>query len=481
MTFCIRTGPSFGCWTRRDRLAREVLRILDDVLDRVDRRDRGLGLGERLEHLLGRPLADPVLDDRVELVGVLDPARVVAEPRLVDQVLAPDDPHHPLGDRLGARREPEPAPVLRAVGVARRGERRAIARAPLDDAELVVDQRLRAEHPEQRLVDREVDHLALALAAVLAPPEREHRREAAGQRRDPVAERERRQRRRLVRPAVDVREAGDRLGERPEAGQLAVRPGLAEPGRPHDHKPRVDLVQHVRARGSSAPASRAGSSRSGRPRPATSRFSSSWPSGSESLSVTQRLLRATSAHQSETPSFCQPIERRSSPRGCSTLITSAPKSPIIVAITGPANSVAQSTTLRPSSGRASIAHAGIRPSAERLVSAASASRARRSDSRRSGRRPGSRPSRRPRPPRTPPPRGVPAPTPRRRELRVGALHGLDLRRDRRRRAPGSRGCRERRRVGNAAPSMFVDVEVGTVERLAGGGRLVAATTTRERP
>src|SRR5205823_3710295 len=82
-----------------------------------------------------------------------------------------------------------------------------------------------------------------------------------------------------------------------------------------------------------------------------SRFRISAPRGSDSVSVTQRLLRPTSAHQSETPSFSQPIERRPSPRGCSTLTTSAPKSPIIVAITGPAKSVAQSTTRSPSRGR----------------------------------------------------------------------------------------------------------------------------------
>ena len=91
---------------------------------------------------------------------MLDPAGVVAEPGLLDQVLPPHDLHHPLGDRLRARGEPEPAPVLRLVGVARGGERRGVARALLDDSELVVDERLRAEDPEQRLVDREVDHLA---------------------------------------------------------------------------------------------------------------------------------------------------------------------------------------------------------------------------------------------------------------------------------------------------------------------------------
>ena len=110
----------------------------------------------------------------VELVSVLDPARVVAKPGLLDQVLPADDLHHPLGDRLGARGEPEPATVLRLVGVARGGERCGVARSLLDDPELVVDEGLGAEDPEERLVDREVDHLAAPRAAVLAPPEGEH-------------------------------------------------------------------------------------------------------------------------------------------------------------------------------------------------------------------------------------------------------------------------------------------------------------------
>src|SRR5207245_2667571 len=75
-----------------DRLAREVLRILDDVLDRVDRGDRGLAVGKRLQHLFRRALPDPTLDDLVQLVDVLDPAHVVGEPRLLDQIRAPDDP-----------------------------------------------------------------------------------------------------------------------------------------------------------------------------------------------------------------------------------------------------------------------------------------------------------------------------------------------------------------------------------------------------
>ena len=65
------------------------------------------------------------------------------EPRLVDQLGAADKTHHPLGDRLCARRDAEPAAVGGHIGVARRVVDRAVAGSLLDDPKLVVDGRLR--------------------------------------------------------------------------------------------------------------------------------------------------------------------------------------------------------------------------------------------------------------------------------------------------------------------------------------------------
>ncbi len=78
---------------------------------------------------------------------------------------------------------------------------------------------------------------------------------------------------------------------------------------------------------------------------------SSCPSAVERLRVTVRLFRPTTFHQSGTPSFECPCVRIGSPFGCSILITSAPKSPRNVAMSGPAKSVATSRTRTPSSGR----------------------------------------------------------------------------------------------------------------------------------
>ena len=64
--------------------------------------------------------ANPRGDRLVELVLMLEPAGVIGEPGLVDELGPSDEPHDALGDRLRAARQPEPAPVAGLVGVARR-------------------------------------------------------------------------------------------------------------------------------------------------------------------------------------------------------------------------------------------------------------------------------------------------------------------------------------------------------------------------
>ncbi len=84
---------------------------------------------------------------------------------------------------------------------------------------------------------------------------------------------------------------------------------------------------------------------------AVSRRTIAAPSGRERSTATSRLLRESVFHQSPTPSFAGPWPRAGSGRrGCSSLITSAPKSPSSIPLTGPAKRVAASITRRPSSG-----------------------------------------------------------------------------------------------------------------------------------
>jgi len=105
--------------------------------------------------------------------------------------------------------------------------------------------RFRAQHREDRLEQREVDHLP-GTAAQLHLAQRRHHRERTLDAGDHVGQRERRQHRLAVGEAVAVGEAGHRLDQGAEAGAVAVRAGLAEAGDAHHDERGVGLEQHLR-------------------------------------------------------------------------------------------------------------------------------------------------------------------------------------------------------------------------------------------
>ena len=210
--------------------------------DVEDGRDGRPGLGELVDHVLGVALGDPRADGRVELVLVLDPPGVACEPRLVDDVAPPHQAHGPLRGGLAGARQAEPDSVPALVQVAGRGERRPVAGAALDQAELVIDGALRSEHAEEGFVDRQVDLLA-DTPALVAPVQGGHDREGGGHGGHAVGQGERRQGGRAVGVAVDVGEARHRLGQGAEPGPVAIGPGLAEAGDPGHHQPGVALMQ----------------------------------------------------------------------------------------------------------------------------------------------------------------------------------------------------------------------------------------------
>jgi hypothetical protein len=83
-------------------------------------------------------LADPVLEDLVERVDVLQPALIVQESGVLDQLRTLDRLEHAFGDGLGARRYRDRPSVAGLVDVSRRRGGRAVARPSLDLVELVV-------------------------------------------------------------------------------------------------------------------------------------------------------------------------------------------------------------------------------------------------------------------------------------------------------------------------------------------------------
>ena len=76
-----------------------------------------------------------------------------------------------------------------------------------------------------------------------------------------------------------------------------------------------------------------------------------WASGRFKSRATERLLRDCTCHQTEVPSFKSRHLRSGSPApGVSILMTSAPKSPNVLAANGPAINCPSSSTFKPASG-----------------------------------------------------------------------------------------------------------------------------------
>jgi hypothetical protein len=115
-----------------------------------------------------------------------------------------------------------------------------------DDAQLVVDRRPGAEDAQQRLEQRQVDHLPGPAPGVTVV-QRDHHRQRPGDPGDTVGQAERRQRRRPVLLAGLVREPAHRLHQRAERAPLRVGTGLSEAGHPKHHQPGVDGEEVVGA------------------------------------------------------------------------------------------------------------------------------------------------------------------------------------------------------------------------------------------
>ena len=132
--------------------------------------------------------------------------------------------------------------MLRPVDVAGHRAGRPAAAPLLRAAGEPVVGGLGPERVEDRVEQRQVDHLAPA-AVHLHLPERRHGREGASEAGDRVGEIHRRQDGLAIREAVHVGEAREPLDQRAETGTTPVGSCLAPTRNPHDHEPRLDRVQ----------------------------------------------------------------------------------------------------------------------------------------------------------------------------------------------------------------------------------------------
>ncbi len=185
--------------------------------------------------------------------------------------------------------------------------------------------------------------------------QRHHHGRRRGLRGDAVGQEEGRERRRAVGLAGHVGEAAHRFGQRAEARPVALRAPAAVAADVEHHDLGVRAGAPTR---SPAPTRRARSGGCSPRRRRSPRAGGGTAPGRRRWRrsiVTHFLLRLMLFQKRPTPSFCSPQVRSGSPTpGCSTLITSAPNSPSIVATIGPAASVAASTTRRPRSGRSRV-------------------------------------------------------------------------------------------------------------------------------
>ena len=294
--------------------------------------------------------SDPGGDRRVDLVDVRRAPRARREPGLLDQVGPADEPKDAGRDRVGARRHRHPGAVRRAVDVSRRVVARAVSGARL----------------QRRRAGRTPSAAGRAASSAARPARcrrpghgpsarargarRGSRMRSPGRRRRPRAPAAGAAAGRRARRSAAAKPLIASASE-PKPGRLRVR---ARSGRSRSRARARAADSRRRARPSRAPiarASPAGSSRARRPTRSASRRKSSAPSGFERSRVTRRLFLASVLNQSPTPSLLGPCPRAGSGRrGCSILITSAPKSPRSIPASGAANSVAASTTRIPSSG-----------------------------------------------------------------------------------------------------------------------------------
>jgi len=208
--------------------------------------------------------------------------------------------------------------------VPRRGRRRAVPRPRFDLVELLVAERLGTDEREDRLDEARVDVLA-GPAVRVAVVQRERDRHRGEHRCDPVCQPGRRQQRLLIRgsrwgteltsPRRVCRIRGGRCTGR--SARTRSAPDITSP----ELRSEVIIAESpppkVPGRKFSMSASAS----------ATRSSKTTFPSSVEMSRVTDCLLRPRYFHQSPTPSFWGPKWRRWSPvSGCSTLITSAPKS-----------------------------------------------------------------------------------------------------------------------------------------------------------
>ena len=150
-----------------DHLPRQVVWVLDDIGGGVGVAGRNTCFFQRLDHFVAAVLHCPLADRGVDQFGMLRPAIVMREARIIGQILAPHQRHQALVDAVAIAGNQYVRAVIAQVGIGGRDAWQCTTGGLADIAEGVVLGYQAFHHGEYRFVQRDVDFLSLAAAVAL--------------------------------------------------------------------------------------------------------------------------------------------------------------------------------------------------------------------------------------------------------------------------------------------------------------------------
>ena len=237
--------PEIGIGDSPDKIARLKVRIGQDVLDVVDGNGGHAARPEDSHVFIAGARENFIGDDFVQRRVVRHAGDVVLEPRIGDQILAPQPAREALVHGLGRGRDRDPLSVLRRVAVAGRGVLRKVSGSRVFFSVQGELRRVGADDGEERLVERQVDDLSFFASQRVPPVEREHGGGDAVEARRHVRDGDRGKQGRGVGKPVDRAETRGGLDQRSEPRPVAVGPILPPSRDAHDDEPGVDLVKRL--------------------------------------------------------------------------------------------------------------------------------------------------------------------------------------------------------------------------------------------
>ncbi len=212
-----------------DHFTRLILRIFDDVLDRINPAGRHAGGVQLFQGVLQGLRDGPRGDRGVEFADARHAAIVVRQAGIVPKIGAVDHFHQALENPVAVARDQQVAAVFADIRVRRRDAGQRGAGRLADHAAAIIFRQRALHHVEDGFVERDVDHLAAA-AVNIAMIQRHQQPDESMQRGQRIADGNPDPHRCPAGFAGKVAQAAHRFADDAETGTVAIRPGLAVAG-----------------------------------------------------------------------------------------------------------------------------------------------------------------------------------------------------------------------------------------------------------